>query len=435
MWTTGASVFLVSTFHRTAPGVLSREFMGSFAIDASTFALLSALYFYVYAGLLVPSGLFVDTYGPRLVLTCSSTVMGVGTLLMAWAGDVRTLFIGRFMLAAGASAIFVCTLKIASLWLPAQQFAMLSGLTLSVGTVGALAGTLPFAVLVSLIGWRSGLALTGGLALLLAVVAWSLVRDRPALSPAGSDPHGRPVGTRSTLKDTLTGMIAVVKNPPSRPPMIAFALIYSAWFNLLLWATPCLRDVYGLATAPAAGYAAAISLGFLIAAPLTGYAFDRVFQCRRLPYVALCVGQFLALVLFLVGLGRAPLWAVWLFLFAIGMTGGAFVLTYPLIRNVNPPELAGVSVALVNFTGFLGAAVSQGLTGVLLDTLWAGDLREGARAYPVHAYTALFLGCALLLLGAVLSAARVHETGGRSVRGVRSEPTSNAPTSTGPEPS
>lgn len=55
---------------------------------------------------------------------------------------------------------------------------------------------------------------------------------------------------------------------------------------------------------------------------------------------------------------RAGSWLYGLF-FVMGVAGSAFVLTWPIGREVNPPKLAGVSVAVVNLGGLLGAALSQ----------------------------------------------------------------------------
>jgi hypothetical protein len=42
------------------------------------------------------------------------------------------------------------------------------------------------------------------------------------------------------------------------------------------------------------------------------------------------------------------------------------VLTWPLGREVNPPTLAGIAVAVANLGGFLGAALTQGPVGWVL---------------------------------------------------------------------
>jgi hypothetical protein len=74
----------------------------------------------------------------------------------------------------------------------------------------------------------------------------------------------------------------------------------------------------------------------------------------------------------------------------MGVAGSAFVLTWPIGREVNPPQLAGVSVAVVNLGGLLGAALSQGPVGAVLDAHWAGTLVGTARVYPLQAYAAAF---------------------------------------------
>ena len=99
----------------------------------------------------------------------------------------------------------------------------------------------------------------------------------------------------------------------------------------------------------------------------------------------------------------------------MGVVGGAFVLTWPIGREVNPPRLAGVAVATVNLGGFLGGALTQGPLGAILDARWAGDVLEGARVYPVGAYRAAFAVCAAVVLASALLTLLVRETYGRNV--------------------
>jgi MFS family permease len=97
------------------------------------------------------------------------------------------------------------------------------------------------------------------------------------------------------------------------------------------------------------------------------------------------------------------------------MVGAAFVLTWPLGREVNPPELAGVAVAAVNLGGFVGAALTQAPLGALLDARWAGETVAGARVYPVEAYRASFAASAVLILCAALVSLFLRETRGLNV--------------------
>ena len=199
-------------------------------------------------------------------------------------------------------------------------------------------------------------------------------------------------------------------NPHTWPPFLAFFFLYSATNNLFFWIVPCLRDVYGLGMTDAALYATATSLALLVAGPLTGFVSDRVLRRRRLPYTVLTAAQVVGWLVFVLTLGRLPLWGLYALLFGMGLVGAAFVLTWPLGREVNPPELAGIAVAAVNLGGFVGAALTQGLLGSLLDARWAGEMVGGARVYPVEAYRASFTASAILILCAFLVSLFLRET-------------------------
>jgi sugar phosphate permease len=232
------------------------------------------------------------------------------------------------------------------------------------------------------------------------------LRDRPAGTAAPPAPR---------LGDAMAGTAAVVRNPHTWPPFLAFFCLYSAMGNLQLWAVPYLRDVYGMRNVEAAAYAAAPSLALLVAAPLTGFVSDRVLSRRKAPSLALNTALLLLWAIFVSTLGDLPPWGVSLVLLGMGATGGAFVLTWPIGREVNPPHLAGIAVAVVNLGGFLGAALTQAPLGAVLDARWAGAMVEGARSYPVDAYRATFTACAAFVLGAALLSLLLRETRGRNV--------------------
>jgi MFS family permease len=183
----------------------------------------------------------------------------------------------------------------------------------------------------------------------------------------------------------------------------------------MLWGIPFFRDVYGLPIGLAATYATAAWVAVLFSGPLTGYLSDRVLGRRRLPYIALCWSYLLVWGVFVLTLGQLALGSLYALLFTLGLCGGAFVLTWPIGREVNPPHLAGVSVAVVNLGGFLGAALTQAPVGALLDSRWAGAMEGGARVYPLEAYRFAFFVCALFVLGAALVVFLVKETHGQNI--------------------
>jgi MFS family permease len=408
MWALPAALFLIAFFHRAAPGVVARELMDAFAGTGAMVGLLSATYFYAYAGFMIPAGVLVDRLGVRRVVATGGAVMAGGTLLMAAAAGQGLLFGGRFLVGAGAAVTFVGALKIAATWLPPSHFATVSALTATVGVIGGLVGTVPLAWLAARLGWRGALAAVGGVTLAAAAVHGAVVRDRPPDQGAGPERAPR-------WATVLRGLGRVLRNRDTWAPFFAFFFLISATQSLLVWVVPYLRDVYGLGLTAAAVYATAYSLAIVVSAPLTGFVSDRVLRRRRLPYTVLTLAQFAGWALFVLTLGRLPLPALWALFFAMGLVGGAFVLTWPIGREVNAPELAGIAVAAVNLGGFLGIALTQGPVGALLDAGWAGATAGGARVYPLEAYRRVFGACAVMVLCSAATSLALRETRGRNV--------------------
>jgi MFS family permease len=384
--------------------------MQTFGVTGAVVGLLSATYFYAYAGLMIPAGVLLNRLGARRVVGAGGVVMGAGTLLMAAAPDSLPLFAGRFLVGAGAAVMFVGALKVATVWFPAAYFATLSAATAATGVLGGLVATAPLAWLATGFGWRGALVVVGVVTLVGAILCFLLVSDqRPDRVAVAAPVPG--------WREVLAGLGRVLGNGDTWPPFVAFFFLYSAINNLFFWVVPCLRDVYGLGMAEAGLYATATSIALLVAGPLTGFFSDRVLRRRRLPFIVLTTAQFGLWVVFVVTLGRLPLWGLYALFFGMGLVGAAFVVTWPLGREVNPPELAGIAVAVVNLGGFVGAALTQGPLGALLDARWAGEMLGGARAYPVEAYQVSFGVSAALILCASLTALFFRETYGQNVYG------------------
>ena len=210
-------------------------------------------------------------------------------------------------------------------------------------------------------------------------------------------------------------MLQVLRNPHTWPPFLGFFFLYAAMGNFFLWSVPFLRDVYGLPTTRAALYASLPSLALLVSAPLTGYLSDRVLHRRKLPYIVLVAGQFLVWLAFAAD-ARHPAAARRLRALRAPRGHGRRLRAHLADgREVNPPDLAGSAVAVTNLGGFVGAALTQGPVGAVLDAGWTGALVEGARVYPVASYRGAFAICALfVLIGAAISLL-LKETRGENV--------------------
>jgi sugar phosphate permease len=384
VWGVLALVYVVSYFHRTAPTVLAKNLMADFSATGAQMATLAALYLYTFAALQFVVGAVVDAWGPRRVVTGGALLMAAGAAAFALARALPEAYAARVVIGAGASVVFIATLKLVAAWFRPNEFATLAGLTQLAGNTGALLSATPLAWAVADVGWRPTLAGVAAATAALALLVWLVVEDRP----------GGPAALPLPRFSFREGYASVWKNPKTWPMFFIFFGIYGTLMVFAgLWGVPFLRDVHGLDAAAAAGAMSALAIGVIVGAPLVGHLSDKVLARRRLPYAA-WTGAYTGLWAVLAfRSGGPPVGLLLPFCFLFGFTSAGMLLTWALAREVNRPRFSGIATATVNAGGFLGAAVLQNAVGAMLDARWTGAIQSAARRYPAEAYRAGFLLC------------------------------------------
>jgi MFS family permease len=152
------------------------------------------------------------------------------------------------------------------------------------------------------------------------------------------------------------------------------------------------------------------AVGLLISAPLSGWVSDRWMGLRRPPLIA--ATALYAAIWALIALPPTPVALHWLgpLCFLLGFASGGVSLVFACIREVNDPRHVGVALGCQNLPVFLGFALMQWLTGVLLDANWTGALVAGSRVYPLQAYRAAFTHCFGVAFASFVAACLTTET-------------------------
>lgn len=163
---------------------------------------------------------------------------------------------------------------------------------------------------------------------------------------------------------------------------------------------PWLTQVQHLPRIEAANHLSLVYAGFAIGCVVLGMLSDKL--RRRKP------------VLIIASLTTVMMWSIVVsgvhlaggmshaLCFAIGLSCSAFALTWPAVKEVNPPHLSGMSTSIANMGGFLSGALLQPLIGMVMDRYWHGELTAtGSRQYSLEAFQA---GTTLLLIAATLGA-------------------------------
>jgi sugar phosphate permease len=73
--------YILVYFHRMAPGVVSEYLMSAFQTTGTQLGALSAIYFFVYAFMQIPSGVIADTLGTKVSIVGGNLVAGLGSIL------------------------------------------------------------------------------------------------------------------------------------------------------------------------------------------------------------------------------------------------------------------------------------------------------------------------------------------------------------------
>lgn len=407
--------YMTVYFHRMAPGVVAGELMGAFQTSGATLGSLAAMYYYVYTAMQIPAGVLADTLGTRIGVALGCLVAGLGSAVFGLAETFDLAAFGRLLVGLGVSVVFVGLMRSNTQWFSERQYGLISGLTLLLGNIGSVLAAGPLALVLAAVSWRTVFLGTGLLSLVVAGLAALFVRSRPqdAGLPSvreleGLPPH--PPRDRHWLLD-LKGVVQTAAVWPSFFVMLGVTGSLFAFAGL--WGVPLMVDAFGLERTAASLYTTLALGGFAAGCLLMGWLSDRM--GRRKPVIlAACVLSVLVW-LALILLPWGPGWSGLLLFSLLGLAAGGFVVGYGAAKEVVPPGVAGMAIALVNTGLFLGAAILQPAFGWVLDLTWDGAVVDGIRRYALSDYrNGLWLSLSFALIG-LAGALLVRETGCRNV--------------------
>jgi sugar phosphate permease len=397
-WTSFALVsvaYVLSFFHRIAPGAIAGELRAAFEASSAELGALAASYFWLYTPMQVPTGVLVDALGPRRIVALGGVAAGIGSILFGRAETLAGAAAGRALVGLGVSVTFVSLLKLVTSWFRDDEFGTISGVVMVMGNLGAISSAAPLAWIVARASWRDVFAAIGLASLAGAALTWALVRDRPAGAglPSMRELEGRADDAAHPGR-WWEGLWVVVRNPATWPGFFVNLGLAGAYISFAgLWAVPYLGAVHGMTRAQATAHTTVMLVAFAAFSFLVGWCSDRIGR-RRAPALALGLVHVICWAALVAG---APISAGGGFaLFAaMGASAAAFTLSWASVKEVNPPALAGTAMAVVNTGVFLGPTIYQPVVGWVID-------RAGWRAG-----IAVLAGCSAL---GFLSALLVRET-------------------------
>lgn len=368
VWGLAVTYYFSDYLARVAPGVMHRYLQVDFGINEAGFGILTASFYIPYVLMQIPVGLTVDRFSIRLLLTSMSLVTALGCCVFGLADSLGVASIGRMLIGFSAAFAFISSLRLATSWFPPTMLGLLSGMTQSLGMLGAAAGEAPVSFLVAHVGWRHTMLIMAFLFIVLACLLYQYIQDKP-----GEHRHE----VRSVPRVSILQSLKVILSSKQ------------TWFNALyagfLFAPTA---VIGEAIGPAylqfgrglGLHAAAFATGLIfiawgISGPITGWLSDKI--GRRKPimiFSAVCGVLFTSILVFYPNLSLS---SIYILLFAYGLTNTGVAIAYAVSTELHDRSVVGTSIAFANMTSIFIGASMQPMVG------WLVDRVAGTRAYNV----------------------------------------------------
>ncbi len=384
MLLTLASAFTLSQAFRTLAAIMGPPLAAQLALTPQQLGLWAAAFHFSFGVMQLAMGVSLDLYGVRRTILMAFPMAIAGALLSSQASSYAQLMVGQMLIGTGcAPAFLVCTVFI-SHHFSAQRFTAISGLIMSLSSIGVLATATPLAWLIEASDWRWGFGVLAGCALLAwGAIGW-LVRE-PAAATADA-----PGADKPSALGALRGLLGLFKLPQTLG-LVAYAAVAYAGFITLrgLWLGPLLVERHGFSLIQSGNVALAMTLASMASPALFGRidpgGARRV--CWLLGFAVLA-----ALMVGTMGLVHVA-WADVALAIAYGLLSGYGVLQYGYVRDAYPAHLRGRALSLFTMAMFLGISLMQWASGL------AASLAPRAGVEPFSA--ALLTMSALLLAGAL----------------------------------
>ena len=413
MWGLASLFYFYDYLLQVAPGAMKPELFEEFALDAVYFGTLSAMFHYAYGVMQIPAGMLLDKFGPRRVLTLACALSTIGCLFFAIAQTRLEANISRLLMGIGAAFALMGCFKIASIWFAKHHFAFITGLTVTIGFFGAVVGLFALPDIMRWMHWRHSMGIGAIIGLVSTFALYAIIRDKriPKTGEHANDLFHEEASRTLSSKVLWQGLKTICTSKPTWYAAIYSGLMFCPTLAFALWGVPFLVEAQGFDRELAGKITSFLYTGWLFGAPFFGWISDRIGNRVRPMYIASIAT--LTICIALIYFEHMSSGMIGGLLFALGFASSGFVLSFVVIREINPITIAGTALGFANTLNTLIGAIFQPLIGILLE--WTSrDMifnEQGDRLFQLNDYQNALSSLIFALALSILLLTRVPETG------------------------
>jgi MFS family permease len=370
---------------------LLNEFQWTRAATSGAFSVCT-----VISGLAaIPFGRITDKFGPRLVMTVCSLVLGAGYILMALISSIWQFYlIYGIIIGVGTSGFWVPVLSTVSRW-----FSRKRGLMVAIVLTGSGAGTIVFPPvanwLISQYQWRLSIAIIGIITLVTGTILSQFMKRDP--SQIAEFPDGGPVRTEDPARGTNWGYSAgeALRTPQFWMATVIFFCCGFCAYTIFVHIIPQAL-LLGVSSIAAAGIVAVIGGVAIVGGLGTGIISDRT-GVKRSTVVFLVLS---VLALIWLNISR-DFWQLYLFAAIFGLAYGSIGVSETILSVwLFGLKDNAVILSIIDFGLTVGAAVGPLIAGYIFDLYGS---------YQIAFFLTAIIGFAGLFLSLFLKPPSVHE--------------------------
>ncbi len=397
-------LFLLACMQRTAiPGAIFDDIQGDLGLLGSQVTRLGTVYVFCCAVSQVFAGMLIDRYGGKKTAVWGGLLLGAGLILFATAQSTPMLYASRVIAAFGQAFMYLCIVKISHLLFPPWQFGALTGVSMAIGSIGGILGTLPAQRIVQFAGWRPLFLGIG-----ICCIATSAI---VALSLDALHERRRESGT------VTWRTLAELFNEPGRFCLTTFDFwIYPSYYVLqAVLGQKFIQDWLGYPASKAAVFTLTLTFATIVTS-IAGAPLLRLMHGRRLP--VLCGGKafpFLISLIMLAGVKYG--FPGWVFFVCFTLMSMNYLASAPanfVMSELTDTGTIAFTAAVRNSFPYVGAGICGAICGGILDRFTPESAAAGGVVhYPPEAYMRILGVMAVFGLIGFLVTLRIPETRGR----------------------
>lgn len=396
-WTvlgTNAGVLVLNYGDRAAIGVAAPLIIAEFGFSKSAMGLILGAFALTYAPACLLGGWAADKYGPRKTMSVAVAWWSLFTAATALCFNFGTFVIQRLLFGIGEGPQGATTARTMANWFPKKEYATAVGFSFAFNPLGAAIG-IPFVTWLLVIfdnAWRWPFIILGILGLVVALIWYAVVRDRPAQHPLITDAElehitadQQPEPATVDAADNVPGLWTYVRRQSVWGNALAFFGFSWILFMFLSWYPVFLVEVHNVDLKSLAWAGSVPWIAGAVGTALGGVLSDFLVRRTNAPYTTrkwmavICLAGAALLVIPIATVastgGAVALLTAALLLLYLGN-----VQFFALVAAAVHASRLGSVTGFVHFCANCAAIVAPVVTGFLVQTVGSWSLAFGVAA-------------------------------------------------------